>query len=85
MQAAIAAGGGVRRFNTRAGAVTLIGADITGAGGALLASPTFTGVPAAPTAMAGINCTQLATTAFVQAAISAATGVCSASTPGPER
>lgn len=33
-----------------------------------LASPTFTGVPAAPTAAAGTNTTQLATTAFVTAA-----------------
>lgn len=33
------------------------------------ASPTFTGVPAAPTASAGTNTTQLATTAFVQTAI----------------
>ena len=39
---------------------------------ALLASPTFTGVPAAPTATGGTNTTQLATTAFVQAAIAAA-------------
>lgn len=31
-----------------------------------LASPTFTGTPAAPTASAGTNTTQLATTAFVQ-------------------
>ena len=30
-----------------------------------MASPTFTGVPAAPTAPAGTNTTQLATTAFV--------------------
>ncbi len=37
-----------------------------------LASPTFTGVPAAPTAAAGTNTTQLATTAFIQAAITAA-------------
>jgi parallel beta-helix repeat protein len=36
-----------------------------------LASPTFTGVPAAPTAAAGTNTTQLATTAFVQAAAGA--------------
>lgn len=35
------------------------------------ASPTFTGTPAAPTAAGGTNTTQLATTAFVQAAISA--------------
>lgn len=32
-----------------------------------IASPTFTGVPAAPTAAAGTNTTQLATTAFVKA------------------
>lgn len=30
-----------------------------------LASPTFTGTPAAPTAAAGTNTTQIATTAFV--------------------
>lgn len=35
-----------------------------------LASPTFTGTPAAPTASASTNTTQIATTAFVQAAIS---------------
>lgn len=35
-----------------------------------LASPTFTGTPKAPTASAGTNTTQLATTAFVQTAIS---------------
>lgn len=34
-------------------------------------SPTFTGTPAAPTASAGTNTTQLATTAFVTAALSA--------------
>ena len=34
-----------------------------------LASPTFTGVPAAPTAAAGTNTTQLATTAFVTAGV----------------
>jgi hypothetical protein len=39
-----------------------------------LASPTFTGVPAAPTATAGTNTTQIATTAFVQAAVSAGSG-----------
>jgi hypothetical protein len=36
-----------------------------------IASPTFTGTPAAPTAGAGTNTTQLATTAFVTAAIAA--------------
>jgi hypothetical protein len=34
-----------------------------------LASPTFTGTPAAPTATAGTNTTQVATTAFVSTAI----------------
>jgi hypothetical protein len=37
-----------------------------------LASPTFTGIPAAPTAAPGTNTTQLATTAFVQAAVGGA-------------
>jgi len=39
-----------------------------------LASPTFTGVPVAPTATAGTNTTQIATTAFVAAATAAAAG-----------
>lgn len=42
-----------------------------------LASPTFTGIPAAPTAAPGTNTTQLATTAFVQAAVAASGGVAS--------
>ncbi len=37
-----------------------------------LASPTFTGVPAAPTAAPGTNTTQIATTAFVAAAAAVA-------------
>jgi hypothetical protein len=45
-----------------------------------LASPTFTGTPAAPTAAAGTNTTQLATTAFTMTAVSnAATTILSAS------
>jgi hypothetical protein len=36
-----------------------------------LASPSFTGIPVAPTATAGTNTTQLATTAFVSAAVNA--------------
>ena len=36
-----------------------------------LASPTFTGTPAAPTATAGSSTTQIATTAFVTAALAA--------------
>ena len=38
-------------------------------GAAALASPTFTGVPAAPTAQAATNTTQLATTAYTRTAI----------------
>jgi hypothetical protein len=38
-----------------------------------LASPNFTGTPAGPTATAGTNTTQLATTAFVTDAVSTAT------------
>lgn len=43
-----------------------------------LASPTFTGTPKAPTAAAGTNTTQVATTAFVKAAVDAKTSVTSA-------
>ena len=39
-----------------------------------LASPTLTGVPSAPTAPTGTNSTQLASTAFVQAALAALVG-----------
>jgi len=39
-----------------------------------LASPTFTGTPYAPTASPGTSTTQIATTAFVGAAVTAATG-----------
>ena len=38
------------------------------------ASPTFTGTPAAPTATAGSNTTQIATTAYVRTEITTATG-----------
>jgi hypothetical protein len=41
---------------------------------AALASPTFTGTPAGPTAAAGTNTTQIATTAFVKAAIDVVLG-----------
>jgi hypothetical protein len=43
--------------------------DVTGA--APLASPTFTGAPLAPTATAGTNTTQIATTAYVRGEITA--------------
>jgi hypothetical protein len=51
-------------------------ANVTGLQGALdgkapLASPSLTGTPLAPTAAAATNTTQIATTAFVQAAITA--------------
>jgi hypothetical protein len=64
--AAVAAStAGVSSWNTRTGAVTMTLADVTGVGGAPLASPTFTGTPAAPTAANGTNTTQLATTQYV--------------------
>jgi hypothetical protein len=53
---------------TRSGAVVATTGDYTVAqitGAAPLASPTFTGVPAAPTAAVNTNTTQLATTAYV--------------------
>ena len=50
-------------------AVTKTAAEINGL--APLASPTFTGTPAAPTASPGTNTTQVATTAFVAAALQA--------------
>jgi hypothetical protein len=73
VMAALATGGGVLTFNGRAGAVTLTAADVSAVGGALLASPAFTSIPTAPTASPGTNTTQLATCAFVMAAVSAAT------------
>jgi len=51
---------GVTSVNGSTGAIT---------GLATVASPTFTGIPAAPTAALGTNTTQLATTAFVSAAV----------------
>lgn len=48
------------------GAVLLVVGDVSGA--APIASPTFTGIPAAPTAAPGTSTTQIATTAFVTAA-----------------
>jgi hypothetical protein len=66
VQSAIAGiSSGVTSWNTRTGAVTLTLADVTGVGGAPIASPTFTGVPAAPTPANGTNTTQVATTQFV--------------------
>jgi len=66
--AAVTASAGVATFNTRSGAVVLTSADVTGVGGALLASPAFTGNPTAPTQAQFDSSTKLATTAFVGAA-----------------
>tara|TARA_Y100000591_G_scaffold162310_1_gene139994 strand:- start:24 stop:689 length:666 start_codon:yes stop_codon:yes gene_type:complete len=49
---------------------------------AALASPTFTGTPAAPTASAGTNTTQIATTAYVQGESFAKTNVAQSFTKG---
>ena len=60
---------------TAATAYDPAGAAITAVVGlAPLASPTFTGTPAGPTATAGTNTTQLASTAFVAAALAALDG-----------
>lgn len=47
---------------------TTVSAMLATMGGAPLASPSLTGTPVAPTAAPGANTTQLATTAFVEAA-----------------
>lgn len=63
-----AAAGGVSTVFTRSGAVVATSGDYTVAqvtGAAPLASPTFTGTPAAPTAAINTNTTQVATTAYV--------------------
>ena len=63
-----ASGGGSLAYDD-AGALLYQPADLTPY--ALTANPTFTGAPSAPTAVAGTNTTQLATTAFVTAGIAA--------------
>jgi hypothetical protein len=73
--AGAAAAAPVQSVATRTGAVTLTHADITDWAASLapyapLASPALTGVPTAPTAAPATNTTQLATTAFVAAALS---------------
>ena len=57
---------GVTSVNGQTGAIT---------GLATLASPTFTGTPKAPTAAAGTNSIQIATTAFVKNAVDSKTSV----------
>lgn len=61
---------GIVKLGTTAG--TAAEGNHTHATKADLASPTFTGTPKAPTAAAGTNTTQIATTAFVQSAVAAA-------------
>lgn len=51
-----------------------LGVTVDLSGYATLASPAFTGTPTAPTAAAGTNTTQIATTAFVKNAIDNITG-----------
>jgi len=83
IDAAIGSGGGaVSSVFGRAGAVVAVAGDYTVGqitGAAPTASPTFTGTPVAPTAAPGTNTTQLATTAFVTAAVAAGGGVTSVS------
>lgn len=59
------ASAGVLSFNSRTGAVALQASDVTGVGGALLASPAFTGTPTSTTPSAGDSSQNIATTAFV--------------------
>lgn len=63
---------GVASFNSRTGAVSLQASDITGAGGALLSSPALSGTPTAPTQAPSDNSTAVATTAYVQTALTTA-------------
>jgi hypothetical protein len=67
----------VSSFNGRVGNVTLNSSDISAAGGAPSVSPAFTGTPTAPTPAPGTNTPQLATTAYVMAALAAGGGVVS--------
>ena len=61
---ASASGGGTLAYTSATGVFTYTPPDLTVK--ADVASPTFTGTPAAPTASASTNTTQIATTAFVQ-------------------
>jgi len=64
----------------KTGAVTLTIDNVSGA--APLASPALTGTPTAPTPAAGSNTTQVATAAFVMAAVAGAGGVSLGSSAG---
>ena len=58
--------------STLSGTVTSVQSELNNK--APLASPSLSGVPTAPTASAGTNTTQIATTAFVQEALSSVGG-----------
>ena len=60
----ISRGGTGTTLSTGSGALVLMDSPT-------INSPTFTGIPAAPTAVAGTNTSQIATTGFVQAALQA--------------
>ena len=62
--------GGTELMNLNEDGTLTLGGDEV----AVLASPAFTGTPTAPTASPGTNTTQIATTAFVTAAVGAAGG-----------
>lgn len=85
----ITAAAGVVEEVTPDNLVTILGqATVTtsrqGTGAIVLAnSPTLTGTPAAPTATAGTNTTQIATTAFVTTAVSSIVGGASYQTTAP--
>jgi Chaperone of endosialidase len=68
------ASGTVQSWNGRRGAVTLTLSDVLSVGAAPLASPAFTGTPTAPTPAAHDGSTKLATTAYVDNAVTASTG-----------
>jgi hypothetical protein len=65
-----ASGDGGITYNSSTGVFNFTPADLSTTYAALV-SPTFTGVPTAPTAVSGTNTTQIATTEFVQSQISA--------------
>jgi hypothetical protein len=78
---ALASDAGVSSFNGRTGDIVLTANDVSAAGGVAANSPALTGVPTAPTATpASLSTNQLATTAFVQAAIAAGAAVSSFNT-----
>ena len=76
-----------KTINTASNTITIVEADVSDLQAySLIASPTFTGTPAAPTASAGTNSTQVATTAFVTASFApkaspTLTGTAAAPTP----